>query len=1241
MANSDNAVSWVRATPQYIRMETFEGPSTYSATSSIAEETFSTTSTSSSEVSLKRNRVSAQPPPGRISRAFLSGSNKQVHLELPDNLDEVASQLEMEESSIPESAAALQQQQMDERNADLEDAAHHPETLPFTPGPGLGLQPPKVRLTLPPKGWGSVGEKKMLKFRKALLTGDVDKVKSIAKKNPDIVNGCQKMYLRPLELAKLARKNKQDMMKILLSSKKINVNVIDKNGNTLLHRACLVDDMEFAKVLLQNGAEPVRGAANKIDFLPWQIATFFNNEPLAKVVAPPYTDLTSGPQPIKDYYGLTPPARRPDIDYGIRQTTRKEKDIANPETWLDYDTIKKSLDHIVADHNRMDVWVAPGPTDMKRKFGKLSKTNLRKAIEGFHKIPDPAPRFLASTVAVEAEHGTHAGLLIVDREKRTVEYYDSAGNRPDVSAELAETAFDLGYTFHEMPTQDMQGSQPSCGVYLNLFLHHRLQNADEEIGVIKENLQGMNTIAEGNPEQEQIYINLYRQQLHDNVAEVNQLNNKWMAEARGQFAHKPLSNPPTFEAAFERFKQENPYNYESELNRMHRYGVTLYKYFEARNVARGEKYTEYLMDNPKTVEYFRDTVEIIGNKEAFDYYNNILNEGTSQPTGLAHPNLLDEPVAPANLHPPLQPQTQPTGLAPPNLVDNPVPPANLHPPLQPQKMDTAEVQRSSADVENQDIDAKVEKLFEYIDSGNVEEIKKLLDENPNAQLRIVNGFPNHSGKPLELAKEVGKRDVIDLLEAYDASPLRHSIVSDKGEEPPVQGPATRKGKEKVTSQGTSPQAEEIETPPPLPPREQTKEVEEPLSLPLIFETAVPKLTQIFESGKLLPTEGSKKSDQAFEEAKKDLKNRFDELKESIKNFQGKRNEENGKRNEENGLAALNQIKKLSEALRTTVEAKKGPGSIRNLFTRKTSSKRKLEKQNIRRDAAKILRSLNRSVLNTTNIDPSKSENMGKINLENAKKTVKQFVDTEKNLSESLKTYRSILRTLKTNESITQDQFNILSEGLDDIIKNSDSLLSSLAPLDKKDPNDLPDNFINLVTEKIDNSMQEKITFPMISYWARYENTILPLIQSLEGNDETKKIIYEELTKRKLGVKGLNHFASMPWQRLTRYKDLIERIASESGSNELKQRTEFQKLLVRFGNTEIALEELAPPSQADKSVEASSSQVEDIESDWVDLIESNRKNASENLADALKPRRDAFILPAMLKVVTRKMMNSVF
>ncbi len=30
----------------------------------------------------------------------------------------------------------------------------------------------------------------------------------------------------------------------------------------------------------------------------------------------------------------------------------------------------------------------------------------------------PAPRFLASTVAVEAEHGTHAGLLIVDRENK-------------------------------------------------------------------------------------------------------------------------------------------------------------------------------------------------------------------------------------------------------------------------------------------------------------------------------------------------------------------------------------------------------------------------------------------------------------------------------------------------------------------------------------------------------------------------------------------------------------------------------------------------------------------------------------------------------------------------------------------------------------------------------------------------------------------------------------------------------
>ncbi len=269
-----------------------------------------------------------------MSQAFLSGSSGEVHL---DYLRlERRSQLEMEESSIPESAAFLQQQ-MENKGADLEDAAQHPETLPFTPGPGPGLQPPKVGLILPPKGWGSVGKRKMLKFGNALLTGDVDKVESMVKKNPDIVNGCQKMYLRPLELAKLARTNKSDVMKILLRSPDINVNVIDKNGNTLLHRACLVNDIEFAKVLLKEGAEPIRGAANKIDFLPWQIATFFNNEPLAKVVAPPYTNLASGPQPIKDYYGLTPPARRPDIDYGIRQTTRKDKDISPiPETWLDY-----------------------------------------------------------------------------------------------------------------------------------------------------------------------------------------------------------------------------------------------------------------------------------------------------------------------------------------------------------------------------------------------------------------------------------------------------------------------------------------------------------------------------------------------------------------------------------------------------------------------------------------------------------------------------------------------------------------------------------------------------------------------------------------------------------------------------------------------------------------------------------------------------------------------------------------
>ena len=150
---------------------------------------------------------------------------------------------------------------------------------------------PKItssRLPKPPEGWGNFGEEKMLEFRNALLSGDADKVQEMIHTDPEIVNGCQEMYLRPLELAFIGGNN--EVKQHLLNTPELNLLIIDDNGHTMIHRAALIDDHEIVDALKDKGLNDALGVEGGFGHTPSQIARHFGYERLEEKLKAPLSN---------------------------------------------------------------------------------------------------------------------------------------------------------------------------------------------------------------------------------------------------------------------------------------------------------------------------------------------------------------------------------------------------------------------------------------------------------------------------------------------------------------------------------------------------------------------------------------------------------------------------------------------------------------------------------------------------------------------------------------------------------------------------------------------------------------------------------------------------------------------------------------------------------------------------------------------------------------------------------------
>jgi ankyrin repeat protein len=177
---------------------------------------------------------------------------------------------------------------------------------PKAEGPKIGAQRAKSK---PPAGWGKSGEKTMMKFRHALLKGDAEGVKAMIKDNPEIVNGCQNMYLRPLELAAISKD--KEVINIIMNSEKLDVTLVDDNGHTMVHRAALIGDEDNILGILSESdkvpddvLESIKEAKGNFNLNPSEIAEKFNHTELAEKLAPAPNRLAAEAQSVAPSGGV-------------------------------------------------------------------------------------------------------------------------------------------------------------------------------------------------------------------------------------------------------------------------------------------------------------------------------------------------------------------------------------------------------------------------------------------------------------------------------------------------------------------------------------------------------------------------------------------------------------------------------------------------------------------------------------------------------------------------------------------------------------------------------------------------------------------------------------------------------------------------------------------------------------------------------------------------------------------------
>lgn len=124
------------------------------------------------------------------------------------------------------------------------------------------------------------------KFRSAMREGDVEKAKQLINAHPEIANGCKAIYLHPLEMASCHPDQKKRLIFLqMILEKNPSLDFSDENGNTLLHRACLINDRtHIVPTLLQKGASI--NHPNNSGVTAYQIAKMFHYVTLAEKVKP-------------------------------------------------------------------------------------------------------------------------------------------------------------------------------------------------------------------------------------------------------------------------------------------------------------------------------------------------------------------------------------------------------------------------------------------------------------------------------------------------------------------------------------------------------------------------------------------------------------------------------------------------------------------------------------------------------------------------------------------------------------------------------------------------------------------------------------------------------------------------------------------------------------------------------------------------------------------------------------------
>lgn len=161
--------------------------------------------------------------------------------------------------------------------------------------------------------------------------------------------------------------------------------------------------------------------------------------------------------------------------------------------WLDNVKINQYIITLAVKHP--ELFIAPSPSVIVPGKGDFLDLGLTCSINETFKeaLKDDVHSVIAIPLVVSGNHST---LLIIDKQRRTVEYYDSKvnyGNYDEIECELKEIALKLSseepnqkpYQYQQKTTKCLQpydGYQ--CGIWILYFLKRRLEEPDFDFNTL-------------------------------------------------------------------------------------------------------------------------------------------------------------------------------------------------------------------------------------------------------------------------------------------------------------------------------------------------------------------------------------------------------------------------------------------------------------------------------------------------------------------------------------------------------------------------------------------------------------------------------------------------------------------------------------------------------------------------------------------------------------------------------------